>query len=310
MRAVESASEERTWRRSTRARRSRSTSGWSTSGRSICWWTRASMPTAPTSSAPRSAANSRRGRPPSTGPSRVERWCSGTQYYSRQELEKLRQAGQLLEVRVLGLATIANDVSPELALATIASVEVLGAFRAPAGGEDRTGVADGLTDRAAWSDHNRHPTSHIHTNGVDACRRPRNHDVPGGPHVLQQRWAEPGPRTHQERSATGSPGRVAGSGGGAAAGTTRPGHATGSYIPEIGGSTSRRTFSRSSTSGVRAAARHRSARHRPRTTARPPRLRSHSAVKFGISRTPPRPARGPTTSTSRRGTPAIRCRWS
>jgi len=33
---------------------------------------------------------------------------------------------------VLGLATIANDVSPELALATIASVEVLGAFRAPA----------------------------------------------------------------------------------------------------------------------------------------------------------------------------------
>jgi hypothetical protein len=33
---------------------------------------------------------------------------------------------------VLGLATIAEDVSPELALATISSVEVLGAFRAPA----------------------------------------------------------------------------------------------------------------------------------------------------------------------------------
>jgi len=31
---------------------------------------------------------------------------------------------------VLGLATIGDDVSPELALATIASVEVLGAFRA------------------------------------------------------------------------------------------------------------------------------------------------------------------------------------
>ena len=57
----------------------------------------------------------------------------GTQFYSRQELEKLRQSGQMLEVRVLGLATIANDVSPELALATIASVEVLGAFRAPPG---------------------------------------------------------------------------------------------------------------------------------------------------------------------------------
>jgi len=55
----------------------------------------------------------------------------GTQFYSRQELEKLRQSGQMLEVRVLGLATIANDVSPELALATIASIEVLGAFRAP-----------------------------------------------------------------------------------------------------------------------------------------------------------------------------------
>jgi hypothetical protein len=32
---------------------------------------------------------------------------------------------------VLGLASLAEDVSPELALATIASVEVLGAFRAP-----------------------------------------------------------------------------------------------------------------------------------------------------------------------------------
>ena len=35
-----------------------------------------------------------------------------------------------IELRVLGLATVADDVSPELALATIASVEVLGAFRA------------------------------------------------------------------------------------------------------------------------------------------------------------------------------------
>jgi hypothetical protein len=36
-----------------------------------------------------------------------------------------------VELRVLGLATIADDVTPELALATIAAVEVLGAFRAP-----------------------------------------------------------------------------------------------------------------------------------------------------------------------------------
>ena len=37
----------------------------------------------------------------------------------------------MVELRVLGLATIADDVSPELAVATIARVEVLGAFRAP-----------------------------------------------------------------------------------------------------------------------------------------------------------------------------------
>jgi Arc/MetJ-type ribon-helix-helix transcriptional regulator len=55
----------------------------------------------------------------------------GTKYLSRNDLETLREAGQQIELRVLGLATIAEDVSPELALATIASVEVLGAFRAP-----------------------------------------------------------------------------------------------------------------------------------------------------------------------------------
>jgi Arc/MetJ-type ribon-helix-helix transcriptional regulator len=55
----------------------------------------------------------------------------GTQHLSRSDLEELRTAGQKIDLRVLGLATIADDVSPELALATIASVEVLGAFRAP-----------------------------------------------------------------------------------------------------------------------------------------------------------------------------------
>jgi Arc/MetJ-type ribon-helix-helix transcriptional regulator len=55
----------------------------------------------------------------------------GTQHLSRDDLEALRDAGQQIELRVLGLATIADDVSPELATATIASVEVLGAFRAP-----------------------------------------------------------------------------------------------------------------------------------------------------------------------------------
>ncbi len=55
----------------------------------------------------------------------------GSRHYSRRELEELRAAGRTVELRVLGLATLAADVSPELALATITSVEVLGAFRAP-----------------------------------------------------------------------------------------------------------------------------------------------------------------------------------
>ncbi|WP_214371325.1 CopG family transcriptional regulator [Pseudonocardia sp. H11422] len=55
----------------------------------------------------------------------------GTQHLSRQYLEQVRAEGRTVELRVLGLATIADDVTPELALATITSVEVLGAFRAP-----------------------------------------------------------------------------------------------------------------------------------------------------------------------------------
>lgn len=56
----------------------------------------------------------------------------GTQRYTRAELEAVRASGQRLDIRVLGLASIDDDVSPELARATIASVEVLGAFRASA----------------------------------------------------------------------------------------------------------------------------------------------------------------------------------
>lgn len=55
----------------------------------------------------------------------------GTEHYGRKDLEQLRAEGRTVELRVLGLASVAEDVSPELALATIASVEVLGAFRAP-----------------------------------------------------------------------------------------------------------------------------------------------------------------------------------
>jgi Arc/MetJ-type ribon-helix-helix transcriptional regulator len=54
----------------------------------------------------------------------------GTALYTRRELEEARAAGRMVRIRVLGLATITDDVTPELALATIESVEVLGALRA------------------------------------------------------------------------------------------------------------------------------------------------------------------------------------
>lgn len=56
----------------------------------------------------------------------------GMQHYTRSDLEAVRTAGEKLQISVLGLVSIAEDVSPELALATINSIEVLGAFRASA----------------------------------------------------------------------------------------------------------------------------------------------------------------------------------
>jgi len=56
----------------------------------------------------------------------------GLQRFGRAELEALQAAGQTLEIRVLGLCTIDDDVPAALALATIASVQVLGAFHASA----------------------------------------------------------------------------------------------------------------------------------------------------------------------------------
>ena len=54
----------------------------------------------------------------------------GLQHYTSHDLKALREADETLEIRVLGLASIADDVSPELAVATIDSIEVLGALRA------------------------------------------------------------------------------------------------------------------------------------------------------------------------------------
>jgi Arc/MetJ-type ribon-helix-helix transcriptional regulator len=54
----------------------------------------------------------------------------GLRNFSREDLEAARRAGEMLHINVLGLATIAQDVTPDLARATIASISVLGALHA------------------------------------------------------------------------------------------------------------------------------------------------------------------------------------
>lgn len=55
----------------------------------------------------------------------------GLRVLTRRELEDAQARGDKLHLRVLGLATISDDVTPALALATIGSIEVLGALHAP-----------------------------------------------------------------------------------------------------------------------------------------------------------------------------------
>ena len=54
----------------------------------------------------------------------------GIQHYTSADLQAVRKAGERLQIRVLGLASFADDVTPELALATIESITVLGALHA------------------------------------------------------------------------------------------------------------------------------------------------------------------------------------
>lgn len=53
----------------------------------------------------------------------------GLRRYSREDLEAVQAAGETVHIQVLGLASIADDVSPELALRTIGSIHVLGALQ-------------------------------------------------------------------------------------------------------------------------------------------------------------------------------------
>ena len=54
----------------------------------------------------------------------------GIQHLGKAELEAVRSRGETLDVRVLGLLSIAADVTPELALQTLRSVAVLGSLHA------------------------------------------------------------------------------------------------------------------------------------------------------------------------------------
>ena len=65
----------------------------------------------------------------------------GISHYTRAMLEDARASGGMLDIRVLGLATIADDVSPDLARDTIRSLTVLGALHAS------TAVKAALSDR-------------------------------------------------------------------------------------------------------------------------------------------------------------------
>jgi Arc/MetJ-type ribon-helix-helix transcriptional regulator len=65
----------------------------------------------------------------------------GLRHYTRADLEKVRAAGERLDIQVLGLAVIAADVPPELARDTIARIHVLGALSASAA------VKEALADR-------------------------------------------------------------------------------------------------------------------------------------------------------------------
>ena len=66
----------------------------------------------------------------------------GLRTFARRDLEAVQAAGQRLKIRVLGLAVIADDVTPDLAKETIESITVLGALHAPA--EVKSALADRL----------------------------------------------------------------------------------------------------------------------------------------------------------------------
>ena len=67
----------------------------------------------------------------------------GLRHISSADLQAAKAAGQMLDIRVLGLAVIASDVTPDLARATISALSVLGRLQASAA------VKAALADRMA-----------------------------------------------------------------------------------------------------------------------------------------------------------------
>ena len=54
----------------------------------------------------------------------------GLRDFTAADLQAQRDAGEMLHIKVVGLARIAADVTPDLALASIGSIHVLGALQA------------------------------------------------------------------------------------------------------------------------------------------------------------------------------------
>jgi Arc/MetJ-type ribon-helix-helix transcriptional regulator len=67
----------------------------------------------------------------------------GLRDFSAADLEAARAAGELLHIKVVGLARLASDITPELARATIGSINVLGALQASS--EVRAALSDRIT---------------------------------------------------------------------------------------------------------------------------------------------------------------------
>ena len=67
----------------------------------------------------------------------------GLRHITRAELTAAQQAEQMLDIRALGLVTIAPDVTPDLARATISALSVLGTLHAPEA--VKTALADRIT---------------------------------------------------------------------------------------------------------------------------------------------------------------------